>query len=45
MKPASATPFAGKGRFGTEVPKSLIAFVWHDKTTRTICAKQRFRKT
>lgn len=45
MKQASATIFARKGCFGTEVPKSLIAFVWHDKTTRTICAKQRFRDT
>jgi hypothetical protein len=45
MNLASSAPFAGKGRFGTEVPKSLIAFVWHEKTTRTICARERFRKT
>jgi hypothetical protein len=45
MNWASATIFVGKGSFGTLVPKSLIAFVWHDKTTRTICAKGTFRKT
>ncbi len=45
MKLASAAIFAEKGRFGTLVPRSLIAFVWLEKTTRTICAKQRFRKT
>jgi hypothetical protein len=45
MKPASATPFAGKGRFGTVVPKPLTTFVWHDEASRTICPKQRFRKT
>lgn len=45
MNVASATTFAEKGRFGTLVPKSLIAFVWDNKTIRTICTKQRFRNT
>jgi hypothetical protein len=37
--------FAGKGFFGTQVPKPVKTFVWHQETTRTICAKRRFRKT
>jgi len=45
MNQLSETLFAGRGLFGTGVPKPLIAFVWHQETTRTICAKGRFRKT
>ncbi len=45
MNLASRTLFARKGAFGTQVPKPLITFVWHQETTRTICAKGRFRKT
>ena len=45
MISASATPFPRESHFGTEVPKSLVAFVWHQETIRTICPKGRFRKT
>jgi len=45
MSFAARTPFTGESYFGTEVPKSLVAFDWHLETTRTICPKGRFRKT
>jgi hypothetical protein len=45
MNLAAGGHITRESHFGTEVPKSLMAFVWHDKTIRTICAKQRFRKT
>ena len=45
MSLAAGTPFTRESHFGTEVPKSLVAFVWHQETTRTICPKRRFRKT
>lgn len=45
MSLAAGSTFAGKSHFGTEVPKSPVTFVWHQETTRTICAKGRFRKT
>jgi hypothetical protein len=44
MNLASGTLFAGSF-FGTQVPKPVKTFVWHQETTRTICAKTRFRKT
>jgi hypothetical protein len=45
MNLAPGTPFTRESHFGTEVPKSLVAFDWHLETTRTICSRGRFRKT
>ena len=45
MNLPSGMLFAGRGLFGTRVPKPLRTFVWHQETNRTICAKGRFRKT
>jgi len=45
MSMAAGTPFTGESHFGTEVPKSLVAFDWHLETTRTICSRGRFRET
>jgi hypothetical protein len=45
MNFAASTPFTRESHFGTEVPKSLVAFDWHLETTCTICPKGRFRKT
>jgi hypothetical protein len=45
MNSVAGSPFTRESHFGTEVPKSLVAFVWHYKTIRTICTKGRFRKT
>jgi hypothetical protein len=45
MNLASGTLFAARDFLGTQVPKPVKTFVWHQETTRTICAKGRFRKT
>jgi hypothetical protein len=45
MNLASQTLFATRGFFGTQVPKPLKTFVWHQEATRTISTKGRFRKT
>jgi hypothetical protein len=45
MNSAAGLHFTRESHFGTEVPKSLVAFDWHHETIRTICAKERFRKT
>jgi hypothetical protein len=45
MNSPAGTPFTRESHFGTEVPKSLVAFVWHFETTRTICPKGTFRDT
>jgi hypothetical protein len=45
MNSTTGTHITRESHFGTEVPKSLVAFVWHQETTRTICPKGRFRKT
>ena len=45
MNSATARTFAYDKQLGTEVPKRLKAFDWQDRTTRTICAKGRFRNT
>jgi hypothetical protein len=45
MNLAAGPYFTRESHFGTEVPKSLVAFDWHLETTRTICPKGRFRKT
>jgi hypothetical protein len=45
MNCAAGTQFLRESQFGTEVPNSLVAFVWHQETIRTICAEGRFRKT
>jgi hypothetical protein len=45
MNFASTLRLTRESHFGTQVPKSLVAFDWHLETTRTICPKGRFRKT
>jgi len=45
MSLAAGTVFTRVSHFGTEVPESPVTFVRNQETTRTICAKGRFRKT
>ncbi len=45
MRPLSLIPPAGRGHFGTQVPKPRKAFGWNEETIRTICSIGRFRKT
>jgi hypothetical protein len=45
MNSATRLNLTRESHFGTEVPKSLVALDWHHITARTICAKERFRKT
>jgi hypothetical protein len=45
MRALSLNRLAGRGRFGTRVPKPRKAFGWNEETIRTICSIGRFRKT
>jgi hypothetical protein len=45
MNSTTGAHITRESHFGTEVPKSLVAFVWHQETTCTIFPKGRFRKT